>query len=163
MSEVFMSRHVLIDAVLMPKGKFVADSGDSIRWFLEQLTVKLGMTLITPPFVARVPFDGGLPEQWAHEDSPLGARARELVEARKGPGACVSGLAWWWESHAAVHTWPATPCLSFDAYSCKDFDAALAELFLYNYFIIESYTGLSIRRMLGAPSVVEVLEGKRNV
>ena len=66
--------------------------------FLDRLPAEIGMTKIIPPYVFE--YRGVKPEDWG-----------------------VSGIVLIAESHIAIHTYPEKNYASFDAFSCKEFDA----------------------------------------
>ncbi|HSS66543.1 MAG TPA: S-adenosylmethionine decarboxylase, partial [Gammaproteobacteria bacterium] len=81
----------------------------------------------------------------------------QLLNKRQTEDAGVSGVTVWLESHAAIHTWTDENFFSFDAYSCKDFEAETAVEYVLGFFDVESYNGLDIVRTIDAPQQVRVL------
>jgi S-adenosylmethionine decarboxylase len=130
---------------------------------LEELSTLLEMTLVYPPLVARFPFASGELSQFVKSLTEEGIQARtvatmqELLSRRQSEDAGVSGVTVWLESHAAIHTWTEENFFSFDAYSCKDFDAHIALEHVLKYFDVTAYNGLDIIRTIDAPQRVRVL------
>jgi S-adenosylmethionine decarboxylase len=157
----FAGRHILMD-VQTSTGRGIGDTG-VIYSLLEELSSVLDMTLVYPPLVAKFPFasnelsrfvqslkdDGVQPETVGKMQALLGRRQNEE--------AGVSGITVWLESHAAIHTWTEENFFSFDAYSCKDFDADFAFKFVLKYFDVASVNGLDIVRTIGAPQRVRTM------
>ena len=75
--------------------------------FLERLTAALGMRILVPPNIVRVPVRCPAP---ALESADLG----------------VSGFIVWMESGAQIHTWPGERLATLDAFSCKEFKVSTA-------------------------------------
>ena len=160
-SDKFVGRHLLLD-VQTRSGRGINDT-DTIYRMLEDLSSVLEMTLVYPPLVARFPFASSELSQFVKSLTEEGIQARtvatmqDLLEKRQTEDAGVSGVTVWLESHAAIHTWTEENFFSFDAYSCKDFDAETALEHVLRYFDVASYNGLDIVRTIDAPQRVRVL------
>ena len=160
-SRNFVGRHLLLD-VQTRSGRGINDTNVIYR-MLEDLSNVLGMTLVYPPLVARFPFASGELSQFVKSLTDEGIQARtvatmqELLAKRQTEDAGVSGVTVWLESHAAIHTWTEENFFSFDAYSCKDFDADKALAQVLHYFDVAAYNGLDIIRTIDAPQRVKVL------
>lgn len=157
----FVGRHLLLD-VQTRSGRGINDT-DNIYRMLEDLSNVLEMTLVYPPLVARFPFASGELSQFVKSLTDEGIQARtvatmqDLLAKRQTEDAGVSGITVWLESHAAIHTWTEESFFSFDAYSCKDFDANTALEHVLRYFDVATYNGLDIIRTIDEPQRVRVL------
>lgn len=160
-SKKFVGRHLLLD-VQTRSGRGINDTNTIYR-MLEDLSNLLEMTLVYPPLVARFPFASGELSQFVKSLTEEGIQARtvatmqELLSRRQTEDAGVSGVTVWLESHAAIHTWTEENFFSFDAYSCKDFDAQTALDHVLKYFDVAAFNGLDIIRTIDAPQRVRVL------
>ena len=82
--------------------------------FLDELPEMIGMTKIMPPYTFS--YSGLKPEDWG-----------------------VSGIVLIAESHISVHTFPEKNYLSFDIFSCKEFDVDPAADLVVNKFEAKTY------------------------
>lgn len=83
------------------------DSRSFALGFMEKLSEALGMRILVPPVVVRV---------------PISAAAKSLCTIDQG----VTGFVIWMESGAQIHTWPNENLVTLDAYSCKKFKVSVA-------------------------------------
>ncbi len=161
--ENFVGRHLLLDVKLKTVRGLAEVS--YVYNLLEDLSKLMKMTLVYPPICARFPWASSELEHFNNELKNEGAKAEtihrmsDLLAKRNSDDAGVSGICVWLESHAALHTWTADLFFSFDAYSCKEFDAQKAVDFLLVHFDVESYNGLSIMRTINEPQKIKVIKG----
>ena len=118
-------KHLLIDAVCTHDEALLdMEVGKAC---LAEVARTIGMTMIMDPVGVQFPHDGAaggaIPRPFRQ---PPGAAG----EASGGYSAFVM-LA---ESHISLHTFPEAHFLTFDCYSCKGFDHALAEACLDRFF-----------------------------
>jgi S-adenosylmethionine decarboxylase len=160
-SHKFVGRHLLLD--VQTKNQRGINDTDTLYRMLEDLSQVLNMTLVYPPLVARFPFASSELAQFVKSLREEGIQARtvqtmqDLLAKRQSEDSGVSGITVWLESHAAIHTWTEENFFSFDAYSCKDFDAEVALRHVLKYFDVLSYNGLDVVRTIDAPQRVRVL------
>lgn len=164
--EGFVGRHILLDVqTATPRN---INETASIYQMLEGLSHKLDMTLVYPPLVARFPFAANELSRFVRSLREEGIQApavqtmESLLERRQSEDAGISGVTVWLESHAAIHTWTEENFFSFDAYSCKDFDAEEGLDYVLSFFDVKSYNGLDIVRTIDAPQQVRVLSSSGN-
>lgn len=81
--------------------------------FLESLTVDLGMRVLDPPSIVRVPIPNHLPTD------DFG----------------ISGQLMWMESGAQVHCWPACGFVAVDIFSCRPFEDEVATECFRSFFL----------------------------
>ncbi len=161
-TEGFVGRHLLLD-VQTSTSRGINETA-SIYQMLEGLSANLDMTLVYPPLVARFPFAANELSRFVDslKDEGIQAAALRTMESllakRQDEDAGISGVTVWLESHAAIHTWTEENFFSFDAYSCKDFDAEKALDYVLQFFDVSSYNGLDIVRTIDAPQQVRVLK-----
>ena len=160
-TEAFVGRHLLLDVqTSTPRG---INETTTVYNMLEGLSKAIDMTLVYPPLVARFPFAANELSRFVQSLHEEGIQARtvetmeRLLNKRQTEDAGISGITVWLESHAAIHTWTDENFFSFDAYSCKDFEAEKALDFVLSFFDVESYNGLDIVRTIDAPQQVRVL------
>jgi S-adenosylmethionine decarboxylase len=160
-TEGFVGRHLLLDVqTATPRG--ISEAG-IIHNMLEGLSKSIDMTLVYPPLVARFPFAANELSRFVQSLVEEGIEARtvktmeQLLNKRHSEDAGISGVTVWLESHAPIHTWAEGNFFSFDAYSCKDFEAEKALDYVLSFFDVESYNGLDIVRTIDAPQQVRVL------
>ena len=121
------------------------------------------LPLVYPPLVARFPFAASELSRFVHSLNQEGIQAQavstmeSLLQKRQSEDAGISGVTVWLESHAAIHTWTEENFFSFDAYSCKEFDAELALDYVLRTFDVASFNGLDIVRTIDEPQRVRVL------
>lgn len=162
-SENFVGRHLLLDVKLRTTKGITETS--RVYNILENLSCLLDMTLVYPPIVGRFPWSANELERFVGSLTKEGVQTttveqmRELLKSRQKEEAGVSGICVWLESHAAIHTWTEELFFSFDAYSCKEFDAHKAIDFLLPHFDVEAYNGLNIVRTMNEPQKIEVVSG----
>lgn len=160
-SENFVGRHILMDVQTSTK-RGMGDTGVIYR-LLEELSAVLDMTLVYPPLVAKFPFASSELSKFVQSLKNDGVqpqtvgKMQALLGRRQTEEAGVSGITVWLESHAAIHTWTEENFFSFDAYSCKDFDAVFAFEFVLKHFDVASVNGLDIVRTIGAPQQVRAV------
>jgi len=97
------------------------ESVEYVAKFLDGLPAKIGMTKIIPPYTFR--YEGIKPEDWG-----------------------VSGIVLIAESHIAIHTYPEKNYASFDAFSCKEFDANKVAEMVVKTFGAKTYEKNSFER-----------------
>ena len=161
----FVGRHLIVDAQTATKRNI--NEIPVVYTLLEELSKLLNMTLVYPPIVAHFPF--ACSELQVFLDDLKGEEVQtqtvlkmeQLLKKRNSDLSGVSGITVWFESHAALHTWTEQHFISFDAYSCKDFDTEIAIDCLCSYFDILSYNGLDIVRSMNEPQEVRHLNYKR--
>jgi len=159
----FVGRHLLLDVQV----NTIKGIGETSYLYnvLEDLSRILDMTLVYPPIVARFPWASNELESFVAslENEKIRTatmdKMRELINIRNKEDAGISGICVWLESHAAIHTWTDEKFFSFDAYSCKEFDANTALEFLLSHFDVKAYNGLNIVRTINEPQKVEVIKG----
>ncbi len=163
----FVGRHLLLDVqTSTPRG---INETSTIYHLLEGLSMAIDMTLVYPPLVARFPFAANELSRFVQSLHEEGIQARtvetmeHLLNKRQTEEGGISGVTVWLESHAAIHTWTEESFFSFDAYSCKDFEAEKALDYVLNFFDVESYNGLDIVRTIDAPQQVRVLSSQTAV
>ena len=159
----FVGRHLLLD-VQVNTNKGISEVSYLYN-VLEDLSRILDMTLVYPPIVARFPWAANELEIFIKglEQENIRAKTmekmRQLINVRNKEDAGISGICIWLESHAAIHTWTEENFFSFDAYSCKEFDANTALEFLLSHFDVKAYNGLNIVRTINEPQKIEVIKG----
>ena len=160
-TDAFVGRHLLLDVqTSTPRG---INETTTIYNMLEGLSRAIDMTLVYPPLVSRFPFAANELSRFVQSLHEEGIQARtvktmeQLLAKRHNEDAGISGVTVWLESHAAIHTWTEENFFSFDAYSCKDFEAEKAVDYVLSFFDVQSYNGLDIVRTIDAPQQVRVL------
>ncbi len=165
-TEAFVGRHLLLD-VQTATSRGINET-TTIYNMLEGLSKAIDMTLVYPPLVSRFPFAANELSRFVQSLHEEGIQARtvqtmeQLLSKRQNEDAGISGITVWLESHAAIHTWTDENFFSFDAYSCKDFEAQKAVDYVLSFFDVESYNGLDIVRTINAPQQVRVLSPQVN-
>ncbi len=159
----FVGRHLLLD-VQVTTNKGISEVA-YVYNLLEDFSKVMDMTLVYPPIVARFPWVANELEKFVNElesEGHTGAsvdQMRSLLRQRNTADAGVSGICVWLESHTAIHTWTEERFFSFDAYSCKEFDAQRALDFILPHFDVEAYNGLNILRTMNEPQRIEIIKG----
>ena len=138
------------------------------RLSVESLARNLDMTRMLPPIVCRYPFANSELETFCDDveeelkkkigDLGEGARLdldlnlaplevmRQSLKRRQMEDSGVMGVAIWPESHCAIHTWDEDNYLSFDAFSCTNYNPADAIRLLLDTFDIEMMNGVDLLR-----------------
>jgi S-adenosylmethionine decarboxylase len=99
--------HLMVDAYGCDKAKL--EDMSLVASILDELPTAIDMTKIMPPYVFR--YSGEVPEDWG-----------------------VSGVVLIAESHISIHTFPDKGYLSFDIFSCRDFDTEYATEYIVREF-----------------------------
>ena len=166
-TEGFVGRHLLLD-VQTSTARGINETA-TIYGMLEGLSKAIDMTLVYPPLVSRFPFAANELSRFVQSLVEEGIQARtvqtmeQLLSKRQNEDAGISGVTVWLESHAAIHTWTEENFFSFDAYSCKDFEAEKAVEYVLSFFDVQSFNGLDIVRTIDAPQQVRVLSPRGKV
>lgn len=115
-------RHVIIDAWTQ-ESKLINDP-QLVGAMLNELVELVGMQILRPAEIVAVPLD------------PSAASGAD--------DGGVTGTVLLTTSHASIHTWPLRGHVSFDLFSCKDFNVKQVIDFLWKKF---GLTGGSIRNV----------------
>jgi S-adenosylmethionine/arginine decarboxylase-like enzyme len=115
-------RHVIIDAWTQ-ESKLINDP-QLVGSMLNELVELVGMQILRPAEIVAVPLDPSV--------------------ASGADDGGVTGTVLLTTSHASIHTWPLRGQVSFDLYSCKDFNVKQVIDFLWKKF---GLTGGSIRNV----------------
>lgn len=95
------------------EGHYSIDAdGETIRTFLNELSVVLDMTIFSGPY-------SWPPDEWTNTDVPLFE---------------LNGFVAWTESGAHVYAWRKVKFFTVDAYSCKPFDSEKVLQFTKTFF-----------------------------
>ena len=108
--------HLMVDAYGCDRAK-LEDLG-LVASILDELPAAIDMTKIMPPYVFR--YSGEVPDDWG-----------------------VSGVVLIAESHISIHTFPEKGYLSFDIFSCREFDVEYA-----TGYIVREFGATEIERQL---------------
>lgn len=106
--------HLIMDGFVSDTANFEADRLESLFYGLADT---LRMTMLRKPEFIEVPLDNAKLKQT--EDSGV------FQDEGGVTGFCVIST-----SHISIHCWPLRKFFSLDVFSCKDFDAELAERFI---------------------------------
>jgi S-adenosylmethionine/arginine decarboxylase-like enzyme len=115
-------RHVIIDAWTQ-ESKLINDP-QLVGSMLNELVELVGMQILRPAEIVAVPLDPSV--------------------ASGADDGGVTGTVLLTTSHASIHTWPLRGHVSFDLFSCKDFNVKQVIDFLWKKF---GLTGGSIRNV----------------
>ena len=115
-------RHVIIDAWTQ-ESKLINDP-QLVGAMLNELVELVGMQILRPAEIVAVPLDPSV--------------------ASGADDGGVTGTVLLTTSHASIHTWPLRGHVSFDLFSCKDFNVKQVIDFLWKKF---GLTGGSIRNV----------------
>lgn len=132
--------HLMIDAYGCDKAK-LEDLG-LVASILDELPPAIDMTKIMPPYVFR--YSGEVPEDWG-----------------------VSGVVLIAESHISIHTFPEKGYLSFDMFSCREFDVDYATDYIVREFGAQRFErqlvsrGREFPRSLGRAARIATEERER--
>ena len=97
-------RHLIFTGFARPDSRDVLDDPEALAEILHEVIALVGMQVLVPARMVRVELDPSKAE---------------------GPEDCggVTGTAVLSTSHVSVHTWPLHDRVSFDLYSCHEFDS----------------------------------------
>jgi S-adenosylmethionine/arginine decarboxylase-like enzyme len=99
--------------------KFLSNE-EMLRDFLEELVIKLNMTVLIPTIGVRVPT--------ANYIDPVSGHSSKESDRGLTLFTVIS------ESHLSIHTWPEFSKAWFEVVSCKPFEESVVEDILYWYF-----------------------------
>ena len=124
-------KHLLVDAACGNTAALV--SPEAGKACLEKIVRRIDMTMILPPISVKFPHAVGEMDRVLEslEAEGLGgsrtaAELRTGLESRKQLYYGYSAFVMIAESHISLHTFPEGDFLTFDCYSCKNFDESLA-------------------------------------
>jgi hypothetical protein len=126
----FKGKHLVVDAICENKRALLeAQQGNKA---LQDIVGKIDMTMILPPVSVEFPHAvsemtrvlQGLDEEGLGE-SQTARLLRQSLQGRVDQAYGYSTFLMIAESHLSLHTFPETDYLTFDCYSCKDFDDEL--------------------------------------
>lgn len=126
----FKGKHLVVDAICENKRALLeAQRGNKA---LQDIVGKIDMTMILPPVSVEFPHAvsemtrvlQGLDEEGLGE-SQTARLLRRSLQGRVDQAYGYSTFLMIAESHLSLHTFPETNYLTFDCYSCKDFDHEL--------------------------------------
>lgn len=118
------------------------------------------MTLIIAPVIVSFPFSNEANNivENIDKEKHLPSNVKQIINTFKAnyqrkliDEAGVSGITIWGESHASLHTWVQNNYVSFDVYSCKNFNHKECINFVKDYFDVISGTASVINRFTNAP------------
>lgn len=126
----FKGKHLVADAICENKRALLeAQQGNKT---LQDIVGKIDMTMILPPVSVEFPHAvsemtrvlQGLDDEGLGE-SQTARLLRQSLQGRVDQAYGYSSFLMIAESHLSLHTFPETDYLTFDCYSCKDFDHEL--------------------------------------
>ena len=126
----FKGKHLVVDAICEDKRALLeAQQGNKA---LQDIVGKIDMTMILPPVSVEFPHAvsemtrvlQGLDEEGLGE-SQTARLLRQSLQGRVDQAYGYSTFLMIAESHLSLHTFPEMDYLTFDCYSCKDFDHEL--------------------------------------
>jgi S-adenosylmethionine decarboxylase len=130
--------HLIIEAYGCPK-ELLADL-TGISSFLDAMPARLDMTKIMPPYVFK--YSAADPNDWG-----------------------ISGVVLIAESHISIHTFPNKGFVTFDIFSCREFDENPAIQYFCESFKPEHFERQLIMRgrefPRSAPRAAEIIEQER--
>lgn len=103
MDDSTKGRHLIVTGFAGSEFSSRLDDPDHVATFLQEVVEAANMHVLMGPHVVRVPLEPGK----ACSDEDCGG---------------VTGVVVLSTSHASIHTWPLHGRVSFDLYSCHDFD-----------------------------------------
>ena len=157
----FAGKHILIDLVSNNTKKL--SDVNFIYHYLTDLTEKLEMTLLGAPQIFEFPFTNEsivLARKLKNSgiESPILDDFNKEVERKKKFEGGVSGICVWAESHSSLHTWTENNYVSFDVYSCKDFDEDFTINYIKEQFEAKSGNILVVKRYVDIPHEVKIIQ-----
>lgn len=111
MHGMYAGWHLIYDAVVDPDHAAKLNDLEALRGLLLDLVEMLGMEIVDGPRLHKIELD------------------RRKLETEDDDGG-VTGTVVISTSHISVHTWPLRERLSFDVFSCREFDAQGVDEFL---------------------------------
>ena len=147
----FKGKHLVVDAICENKRALLeAQQGNKA---LQDIVGKIDMTMILPPVSVEFPHAvsemtrvlQGLDEEGLGE-SQTARLLRQSLQGRVDQAYGYSTFLMIAESHLSLHTFPETDYLTFDCYSCKDFDHELVMELLNKAFGVTNAKTSIIKR-----------------
>ena len=103
MDDLTSGRHLIFTGYVRADSASLLDDPDYLADLLHDTIAAVGMTILVPARMVRVPLDAS------------------KAEGEQDCGG-VTGMAILSTSHVSIHTWPFHRRVSYDLYSCHDFD-----------------------------------------
>lgn len=126
----FNGKHLVVDAICTNKQALLqVQNGNQV---LQNIVQKIDMTMILPPVAVEFPHAvsemqrvlKGLEEEQLG-NSQTACLLRQSLQSRVDQAYGYSTFVMIAESHLSIHTFPEKDYLTFDCYSCKDFDDSI--------------------------------------
>lgn len=152
-----IGKHVIIDSLVNNEYKKNLNCLDCAYSYIEEISKKLNMTLVTPPILFRFPVSESdyikILEAFLEGDQILKNTSLELLEIKeklekRKTDFGISGIGIWSTSHIAIHTWKEYNFISIDAYSCSDFNENQLIEFSKTYWNLTEGNTITIDRYI---------------
>ena len=153
---VYNGKHYMVDALVSEDCDL--SNPDAFVKCVEEIVINIDMTMILPPVTVKFPHAiselNRIVESLKREGLGGSDTAKSIVndlKQREGEAYGYSTFVMIAESHLSIHTFPELNYVSFDCYSCKDFDHAEVERVMRKHFSITKYEAqLCARRVPSA-------------
>ena len=141
---VYDGKHYMVDALVSDASNL--SNPDIFVKCVEDIVVDIDMTMILPPVTVKFPHAiselNRVLERMEKEglsDTETANAIRNDLQERKNESYGYSTFVMIAESHISIHTFPELNYISFDCYSCKNFDHNQVEKILRMHFSITKY------------------------
>ena len=141
---VYDGKHYMVDALVSEECDL--SNPDAFVKCVEDIVVNIDMTMILPPVTVKFPHAiselNRIVESLKREGLGGSDTAKSIVndlKQREGEAYGYSTFVMIAESHLSIHTFPELNYVSFDCYSCKDFDHEKVEEIIRKHFSVTRY------------------------
>ena len=141
---VYDGKHYMVDA-LVSNETSLADPSVFVKC-LEDIVVGIDMTMILPPVTVKFPHAiselNRVVERLEKEGlsgCDTAKAIKEDLKQRREESYGYSTFVMIAESHLSIHTFPELNYISFDCYSCKNFDHQEVEKIIKKHFSVTKY------------------------
>ncbi len=154
----YNGKHLLIDAACRNYDALIDPTVG--KACLEEMVSAIKMTMVLPPVCVRFPQAATemsrILDSLEAEGLGASATANELRQNLNDPAAMAAGYSAFVmiaESHISLHTFPESDFLTFDCYSCKDFEHQIAiDVLDQTFQLLEKNVQVIARKFSAQPS-----------
>ena len=142
---VYDGKHYMVDALVSEECDL--SNPDAFVKCVEDIVVNIDMTMILPPVTVKFPHAvselNRVLESLRREGLGGSETSKSIVndlKQRENEAYGYSTFVMIAESHLSIHTFPELKYISFDCYSCKDFDHEKVEEIIRKHFSVTRYS-----------------------